>query len=233
MLVIVKVLRAVAAGCAVAILAGCTSAEDPDPAPDTTVIDANAVTAALLAPADIGPTWKVSKEALHPTPLMAMCGGGEEAPPVPGGPAVAASPLVDEGNTGLQTFDQVALVYAEPADATGAVSALKVDADACARSISVPADFSESHKEAAYTETLDVSQYSQGEWSGFVVERHKLYELAHPGAIDTAVAVLTLHNVVLVDSYAIYVLGSKAAAPQFSTDWRKLVGSTVTRIGPV
>lgn len=230
MLVIGKVLRAVSVGCAAVLLAGCTtSAKAPDVPPDTTVIDAKVVTAALLAPADIGPTWKVSP-GLHPDALMALCGGGEDAPPVPGTPSVAASPLVDQGDKGLQTLDQVALVYPEAADAIGGLAALQVSANACAPSISVPAQVSDARSEAAYKETLAVSPLTMGQWTGFLVERHKLYEPTHPAAADTAVAVLSLHNVLLVDSYAIYVLGAKAAAPKFADDWHNLISATASRV---
>ncbi|HET6478951.1 MAG TPA: hypothetical protein VFG35_02760, partial [Actinoplanes sp.] len=66
---------------------------------------------------------------------------------------------------------------------------------------------------------------------GFVVIRHKTYEKAHPGSADTAVAVLNSRNVVLVDQYAIYRLGSSSASPSFDADWQKLVGSVVQRAG--
>lgn len=232
MLLIGKVSRALAAGCAVAVLVGCSSPDEPDrdPGPDTTVVAPSAVTAALLVPADVGPTWKVSEDPLHPTPLMPLCGGGEDAPPLPGGPQVAASQLADQGKKGLQTLDQVGLVYSEPADAVGGLAALKAGADGCATSLTVPAEYTDGHNEAAYTETLAVSPLTLGQWTGFVVERHKLYEPNHPGAADTAVAVISLHNVLLVDSYAIYELGAKAAAPQFSADWHKLVSATVDRV---
>ena len=40
-------------------------------------------------------------------------------------------------------------------------------------------------------------------------------------------------NVVLVDQYAIYRLGKSDASanPQFSSDWKKLVGTVVQRVG--
>lgn len=222
--------RAVVATVVVVAFAGCTS---PDSGPDTTPtaapLDAGVLRAALLQPKDLGATWEVVTQA-RPTPLVAVCGGGEEAPPVPGSPTVVSQPLTEAGSKGAQTLDQVALVYPDAAAATAALTALRVSAEACATSIEVPARATPERNEPSYTEKLTLTPLSEGEWSGFVVERHKLYDPAHPAAADTAVVVLGMRNVVLFDAYGVYVLGAKTAAPQFGTDWRKLVGTTVRRV---
>jgi hypothetical protein len=85
--------------------------------------------------------------------------------------------------------------------------------------------------EPAYTETVAMQPLTQGGWSGFAVIRHKKYEPKHPGTADTAVVVLNNRNVVLVDAYAIYRLNNASTAAGFDTDWQKLVGSVVQRVG--
>lgn len=229
MLVTGRVARAVVAACAVAAFGGCSATDStPDPTP-TRAVDADVLTAALLKPTDIGSTWK-EVQPPRPTPLVALCGGGEEPPAVPGAPTVVSRGLVDSGSKGAQALDQAGLLYPDAAAAAAGLAALRVSAEACAASIKVPAQVNDQRREPAYTETLAVKPLSEGEWSGFVVERHKLYDPAHPAAADTAVAVLTMRNVLLVDAYAVYVLGAKAPAPQFDSDWRKLLATTLARV---
>jgi hypothetical protein len=230
MLVIGRAARAVCAAGAVLAFAACSSPDkEPEPAPPAVNLDANAIRTALLKPAEVGPTWKDAPTA-RPQPLVALCAGGEDAPPVPGAPSVVSAPLVDEGRKGVQSLDQVALVYRSAVEATAGLAALRVSADACARTVDVPAQETEQRREPAYTETLAIAPLTSGQWTGFVVERHKVYDPKHPAAADTAVAVLSLRNVLLVDAYAVHVLGARTAAPQFTADWRKLVGTTVNRV---
>lgn len=231
MLVNARVGLAFVAGCAVVALAGCTSSEPtPAPAPTRAPIDAGAMRAALLQAKQIGSTW-TETTATRPSPLVPLCGGGEEAPPVPGSPTVVSSSLTDAGAKGAQTLDQAALVYTDATEAAAGLAALQVSAEACAPSVQVPEGASGA-AEPAYTETFAVTPLAEGEWSGFRVERHKTYDPAHPAAADTSVAVLTARNVLLVDAYAIYVLKATAPAPQFDTDWRRLLGATLRRIIP-
>lgn len=230
MLVIGRAARVVCAACAVVAFAACSSPDKaPQPAPPPANLDANAIRTALLKPTDLGPTWKAAPST-RPQPLVALCGGGEDAPPVPGSPSVVSTPLVDEGTKGVQTLDQVALVYPSAVEAAAGLAALQVSADACARTVNVPAQETEQRREPAYTETLTIAPLTSGQWSGFVVERHKVYDPKHPAAADSAVAVLSMRNVLLVDAYAVHVLGARTAAPQFTADWRKLVGTTVKRV---
>ncbi|MEU8658319.1 hypothetical protein AB0C31_16595, partial [Actinoplanes philippinensis] len=124
-----------------------------------------------------------------------------------------------------------ALVYGDTDSATAGLSLLRTVADQCPKSSEVPAAVTADRNEPAYTETVEIRELDEGGWAGFVIVRHKLYEAAHPGTADVAVAVLRTRNVVLVDSYAIYQLNNASAAPNFETDWRRLVGSVVKRVG--
>jgi hypothetical protein len=232
MFVIGRVVRAALAVCAVAAFAGCSSDDaSPDPGPSGSTLDAAAVRAALLRPEDIGPTWAVPPEPDDPDKLVSFCGGDPSPPPAPPGADVVAAPLSDEGQTGAQTLSQYGLVYADAAGATTGEAMLHGLADACPPTVSVPAKDRGEGQEPAYTETAATAPLRQGAWSGFVVTRHKTYDAQHPGTADTAVAVLSRGNVVLVDSYAIYRLGSPSASAEFSSDWQKLVGTVLSRLG--
>ncbi len=234
MLVIGKVGRAAAVLCAVAGLAACSSSDDaPDPAPNGSLIDATTMRGALLQPADIGPTWKVPATASPPpNPLVSVCGGEASPPPVPGSPTVLSAPLVDEGAQGAQTLHQTALVYGDPAAAATGLAALRAAADGCPPTVSVPENAGGARQEPAYTETVTTTALDEAGWTGFVVVRHKAYDPKHPATADTAVAVLAKRNVVLVDAYAIYRLGAPASTgAQFTSDWQRLVGTVVSRIG--
>jgi len=68
-------------------------------------------------------------------------------------------------------------------------------------------------------------------WTGFVIVRHKAYEAKHPGTADTAVAVVSKQNVLVVDAYAVYRIGNASGGSQFDSDWKKLVGTVLNRVG--
>ena len=140
-------------------------------------------------------------------------------------------PLVDEGNQGAQTLNQTALVYDDPSAAQAGLAALRAVADGCPASVSQPATVTDDRSEPAYTETTTTTPTGRGRLDGFVIVRHKAYEAKHPGTADTAVAVLNRQNVLLVDSYAVYRLGNASGSPQFDSDWKKLVGTVLNRVG--
>jgi hypothetical protein len=229
MLEIGRVARtAAAAFCAAVVVAGCSSSDD---APDGGLIEVTTMRGALLQAGDVGRTWTPPQESADPDRLVAFCGGVATAPPVPPGAAVVAVPLVDEGTQGAQTLNQNALVYDDPSAAQAGLAALRAVADGCPASVSQPATVTDDRSEPAYTETTTTTPLAEGGWTGFVIVRHKTYEATHPGTADTAVAVLNRQNVLLVDSYAVYRLGNASGSPQFDTDWKKLVGTVLNRVG--
>jgi hypothetical protein len=211
---------------------GCTAGDPPTPGPASSgpLLDAATVRAAFLQPADIGPTWRPPAQTPEPNPLVRFCAGEAPVPPVPGSPSTVAVPLVDEGTQGAQTLSQVGLVYADPAAAQAGLAALRAVAEACPAEVAVPAKTGLDRQEPAYTETFARMPLDEGGWSGLVVERHKRYEPTHPGTADTAVAIVAKRNVVVVDAYAVFRLGQSSAAPQFASDWRKLVGTPLSRL---
>lgn len=215
---------------AAAGLAGCSS-DDP-PAPDPTTISVDTVRNALLKAADVGPTWKAPTESAAPGQLVSICGADTAPAAIPGSPSVVSAPLSDEGTEGVQSLTQVALVYEDAVSSATALATLRTVADACPRSVQRPAKTGD-REEPAYTETATTSPLEEGGWTGFVTTRNKQYDKAHPATADVAVVALSRGNVVLVDQYAIYRLGKSDASanPQFSTDWQKLVGTTLNRIG--
>ncbi|WP_041841369.1 hypothetical protein [Actinoplanes friuliensis] len=230
MVVIGRVVRATVAVCAVVAFAGCSSDDSPDP--DTT-ITVDTMRNALLKPADVGPTWKSPTESAAPNQLVSICGGDTAPASIPGSPQLVSAPLSDEGTEGVQSLTQHALVYEDAVSAATALASLRTIADACPPSISQPAKSGE-REEPAYKETASTSPLEEGSWLGFVTVRNKQYDAAHPATADVAVVALARSNVVLVDQYAIYRLGKSGASanPQFSSDWPKLVGTTVNRISP-
>jgi hypothetical protein len=230
MLVIDRLARTAVALLVAAAVAGCSSGDD-DPAPDRTLINVNEMRGALLQAAEIGPTWQAPDAAGDPNRLVSICGGTATAPPAPPGATVVTAPFVDAGDTGAQTLEQTALIYADHSGARAGSAALRAVADKCPRNVSVPATITTEKSEPAYTETVEVQPLSRRTWTGFVVIRHKQYEKAHPGTADTAVAVLADRNVVLVDAYAVYRLGVASSGSQFTADWQKLVGTVVNRVG--
>ncbi|WP_250035286.1 hypothetical protein [Paractinoplanes maris] len=211
-------------------VAGCSSDDEPSPEP-TGLIDVTTMRGALLQAAEIGPTWQPPAQSPDPTKLVSICGGTTPAPTVPPGGDVVASSFVDEGKQGAQTLDQTALVYGDVTLATAAQTALRAIADGCETKVSMPATVDDDKSEPAYTETVEIKTLDEAGWKGFVVVRHKTYEKAHPGSADTAVAVLNSRNVLLVDQYALYRLGTASAASNFDADWQKLVGTVVQRVG--
>jgi hypothetical protein len=229
MLVIKGVVRAAAAACAVAVLAGCSS-DEPDPAPTGPPISAATVRGALLQPEDIGPTWSVPEEKPKPELLVSLCGGDAPAPPTPSGATLVTSPVADEGNEGAQALTQIGLVYPDAAGAAAGLASLRTIADGCPPSVTVPAKTGGDRGEPAYTESVQTSPMDEGEWRGFVLVRHKLYEAKQPATADTAVAVVAKRNVLLVDAYGVYRLSSASTGPQFTGDWQKLVGTVLNRI---
>ncbi len=222
-------LLAVTTACALLVTAGCSSDDDPAPEP-TGLIAVTTMRGALLQAAEIGPTWAPPAEAPDNTKLVSICGGTTTAPTVPPGGETVAASFVDEGQKGAQTLDQTALVYGDATLATAAQAALRAIADGCQADVSVPATVTDDKSEPAYTETVEIKTLDESGWKGFVVVRHKKYEPKHPGTADTAVAVLSSRNVVLVDTYAIYQLNNASASPSFDGDWQKLVGSVVQRV---
>jgi hypothetical protein len=215
---------------ALLVAAGCSSDDEPAPEP-TGLIDVTTMRGAFLQAAEIGPTWQPPAQSPDPSKLVSLCGGTTAAPSVPPGGEVVASSFVDEGQKGAQTLDQTALVYGDATLATAAQTALRAVADGCQAKVSVPATVNDQKSEPAYTETVEIKTLDEAGWKGFVVVRHKTYEKAHPGLADTAVAVLNSRNVVLVDQYALYRLGTASAASNFDADWQKLVGTVVQRVG--
>lgn len=226
--------RAALAAAAVLVLAaGCSSkADDPVPEP-TGTIDATTMRGALMQANEIGPTWTTPDDsaANDPNKLVSICGGTSAAPAVPPGGTVVTANFVDEGDTGAQTLEQTALVYPDKTAAMAAQTGLRAIAEGCPATVSVAQSVTSDKSEPAYTETVQVQPLSQGNWSGFVVLRHKQYEPKHPGTADTAVAILSDRNVTLVDAYAIYRLNTASANPNFTSDWGKLVGTVVQRAG--
>lgn len=230
MLAMGRLAKAAVVVAALAAFTGCSS-DDQDPAPDKALLDLNEMRGALLQAAEIGPTWAAPVQSTDPNRLVSVCGGTTSAPAAPPGATVVAAPLVDEGDAGAQALYQTALVYDDPTGAQAGLAALRAVADGCQASVSVPATVTNDRSEPAYTETAAVQPLRQGGWSGFAVIRHKQYERAHPGSADTAVAVLATRNVLLVDTYAVYRLGNSGGGSQFASDWQRLVGTVVNRVG--
>jgi hypothetical protein len=222
---------AVTALCALAVTAACSGKKDDGETPEKQLISTTTMRGALLQAAEVGPTWSTPDESADPNQLVSICGGTTAPPEVPPGGQVIASPLVDEGEKGAQTLEQIALVYGDSTLADAALTGLRGIADGCPKTLQVPGVKTSDRNEPAYTETVELQPLNQGSWAGFVVIRHKKYDPTHPGTADTAVVVVKSSNVVLVDAYAIYQLNSATAAPGFSTDWQKLVGTVVQRVG--
>ncbi|BAL90321.1 hypothetical protein AMIS_51010 [Actinoplanes missouriensis 431] len=214
------------------LVAGCSSSDEPDPGPDGGLVSVTTMRGAFLQASEIGPTWAAPEESAAPAQtLVSFCGATSTPPEVPPGAELVSSSLADEGQTGAQTLHQTALVYPDAASAQAGLALLRTVAGQCPPSAEVPATVTADRNEPAFTETAEVRELNEGGWTGFVIVRHKNYEAAHPGTADTAVAVLTSRNVVIVDTYAIYRLDSASASPNFEADWQRLVGSVVQRVG--
>lgn len=221
----------VSAGSAIATLAlaGCSGGGD-GPSPDGAPFTATMMQAGVLQPTDIGTTWKRPSPAPPSTSVIPLCGGLASRPPVPGKPSVVTASLADEGEKGAQAFDQVGLVYPDAGAADAAFESLRVTASACPPNASRTAGPREESAEAGYTESSRMEPLTSGGWSGFVVVRHKVYEASSPGTADTAVAVLAKDNAVVVASYAIYWVGQHSTGPEFTNDWRRMVGTVLGRV---
>lgn len=216
----------------VALLAGCTGGS-PDPAPTNTEprIDIAAARGALLEAKDIGPTWTTPQRSAATPTMVALCGGDAAAPPVPGKPTLATASLVDEGEGGAQSLDQVALVYDNAAAATAGLQELRAAATGCRPTVTKAPELVENRRLVGFTETVRTSPLNPQGWSGFVVVRHRAYDDAiRPTIGDTAVAVLTTRNTVVVVAYAIYRLNAASTGPQFTADWQRLVRTVVSRL---
>jgi hypothetical protein len=231
MLVMGRLARVAVALLALGAFAGCS--DDKDTAPDQTLLDVNEMRGALLQAKDIGPTWAAPETDDDPNKLVSICGGTTAPPPAPPGGTAVAAPFVDEGDQGAQSLYQTALVYPSASAAQAALTGLKTLAGTCPAGVNVPATTTADKSEPAYTETAKTEPLKQGAWSGIAVIRHKEYEAKHPGTADTAVAIVATRNVVLVDTYGIYRIGTSGATanPNFGTDWPKLVGSVVNNVG--
>jgi len=233
MFVTVRAVRiAVAALCALAVAAACSDSGDDDKQPDQNrLITTTTMRGALMQAAEVGPTWTAPAESASPNELVSICGGTSPAPAAPPGGEVISSPLVDEGDKGAQTLEQIALVYGNKSGADAALAGLRGIADGCPATVNVPATKTSDRNEPAYTEKVSIEPVNEEGWTGFVVIRHKSYEATHPGTADTAVTIVQTANVVLVDAYAIFQLNSASPAATFDTDWKKLVGTVVQRVG--
>ena len=220
-----------AAVCAAALAAACDSGDDaPDP-PDGGLITVTTMRGAFLQPAEVGPTWQPPAASADPNRLVAFCPGPATPPPVPPGAEVVAAPLVDEGTGGAQSLTQTALVYPDAAAAQAGLASLRALADGCPKTVNQPAVTTADRNEPAYTETSQASEMNEGGWTGFVIVRHKAYEAKHPGTADTAVAVVSKQNVLVVEAYAVYRIGTASGGSQFDSDWKKLVGTVLNRVG--
>ena len=147
----------VTAACALLLVTGCSSGDDP--APEPRLIDVTTMRGALLQAAEIGPTWAAPQQSAAPDRLPAFCGGTSTAPSVPPGGEIVASSFVDEGKQGAQTLDQKALVYGDETLATAAQTALRAVADGCKATVSVPATVNDEKSEPAYTETVEMKTW--------------------------------------------------------------------------
>ena len=203
------------------------SSDKPDEPPAITV---NAVQSALLQATDLGATWTPPDASPPPSTLPALCAGDAKRPAVPGKPTTVTASAVDSGEAGAQSFDQVGLVYPDTKSATAARDTLQAAAKACAATASHAPQATSESPEAGYTETFSTRPLSSGPWAGFAVVRHKIYEKGSAATGDTAVAVLTSRNAVLVASYAVYRIQQASQPPDFSGDWQRLVGAFVSRV---
>jgi hypothetical protein len=219
--------RALLAGCAVALLAGCTGGGDKS---DVGPITVNVMQNALLQPKDVGQTWATPSAPPPTSTLMSFCGSGASSPPIPGGPKVLTAALTDEGDKGAQSLYQIALVYDAAKDAGASLSTLNDAATACPPSVSKPQQQHADGNEAPYTETTTAEPLTSGDWTGFVLVRHKEYDKTYPGTADTAIAVLAKDNALLISDYAIYYVGEHTTGPEFTTDWQRLVKTALDRV---
>lgn len=219
-----------AAGVAVALtLAGC-SGDGDGRTPDGGTYTAAMLQAGVLQPADAGPTWKRPEQSPSTPSIMSLCPGPASRAPAPGSPAVVAASMADEGEKGAQAFEQLGLVYKDAAAMEAAFLSLQNTMDACPPSASQSAGPRDSTAEAGYTETSTIEPLISGGWKGFVTLRHKVYEPASPGTADVAVAVVGRGNAIIMASYAVYWVGQHSTGPEFTADWRRMIGTVLSRV---
>lgn len=232
MLLVGRFTRPLVVACLVAALVGCGSDDAPDPTPTEsgTRLDLATMRTALLQGKDIGPTWTAPQRSPALAGLVALCGGDAPAPPVPGNPTTAIASAVDEGEGGAQSLDQIGLVYESTAAATAGLAALRSAAAGCPTTAARPAQVNDTSQLVGYTETVATEPLTAPGFTGFAVVRHKRYEARKPATGDTAVAVLHTRNAIVVVAYSIYRLGAQSTGPQFTSDWRRLVGTVVDRL---
>ncbi|WP_433047079.1 hypothetical protein [Dactylosporangium sp. CS-033363] len=225
-------IRMVTAGCAAVTLAlglaGCSGDDGATADRDATYTTA-ALKAGVLEPADVGTSWKRPEQQPPTTTLTPLCPGVPTRPPIPGTPGVIAAALADEGDKGAQAFDQMGLAYADAPAMEAAFTKLQDAMEACPPSATRSAGPREESSEAGYTETSTIEPLESGGWKGFVTLRHKVYEPTYPGSADIAVAVVGRGNAVVVASYAVYWVGEHSTGPEFDTDWRRMVGTVLSR----
>jgi hypothetical protein len=138
---------AVAAAFALVAVAGCTSDDDK---PDAGRIDVTTMRGAFLQAADIGPTWTAPESSADPQQMVSFCGGAATPPSIPPGADAVSSSFADEGETGAQTLEQLALVYPDEKAAKAGQALLRAVADGCAPTVSVPATVTSDKSEPAY-----------------------------------------------------------------------------------
>src|SRR4051812_45913336 len=143
----------VATLCALTVTAACSDSKDDNKQPDrqTQLISATTMRGALLQATEVGPTWSAPEESAGSQQLVSICGGTPPAPPAPPGGEVISAPLVDEGEKGAQTLEQVALVYGNKSGADAALAGLRGIADGCPKTVNVPATKTSDRNEPAYT----------------------------------------------------------------------------------
>jgi hypothetical protein len=220
------------AGCSVAValaLSGCTG-DGSTPDSNLPTYTAEMLQAGVLQPTDVGSTWKRPEQSPPTTSVIALCPGLATRPPIPGKPSVIAASMADEGEKGAQAFDQQALLYPDAGSAEAAFASLQATMAACPASASRTAGPRENSAEAGYTENITIDPLISGEWKGFVVLRHKVYEPTNPGTADTAVAVVGRGNAIVIASYAVYWIGQRSTGPEFTADWRRMIGTVLSRV---
>jgi len=223
-----RMLRIMTAGCAVVTLAlaGCSGGDDGRGATYTVAM----LQAGVLQPADAGPTWKRPEQSAPPTSLLPLCPGPATRPPVSGSPTVITASMADEGEKGAQAFEQLGLAYKDATTMESAFTALQDTMEACPPSASQSAGPRDGTAEAGYTETSTIEPLISGGWKGFVTVRHKVYEPANPGSADVAVAVVGQGNAIVMASYAVYWVGEHTTGPEFTADWRRMIGTVLSRV---
>ncbi|MFI5907502.1 hypothetical protein [Dactylosporangium sp. NPDC051541] len=192
--------------------------------------------ARLIAPARLGDGWSAIALPVDGKRLPALCAGGDvPGPPISGAEVavVAASKdFAPPGGAPPQFLTQYALVFADDEAAVRFRDGARAAADACRPSVSVVAPATDTGEQPApYTETVEVTDAAHHGWTGFVVRRHQTYPAAQPAAGDTAVAVLSSSNAVLVVRYTASVRGEVPAADVFTQAWTQRLAQVTAAAG--